>query len=156
MAGQGLRLAGNPQIAKEYHMSSDTVQVVIYDAPTAKASSCACGCGGHHDHGEHGHHDHGHHDHGHHDHGDPLAGVSLEMQARALALTLDAAFPGRVQVEYINVLADPRGPSLPQTALLGSLAYPSPLVYINGQGRFAGALLPERIREEVGKILAAR
>jgi len=126
-------------------MSSDTVQVVIYDAPTAKTSSCACGCGGHHDHG----------DHGHHDHGDPLAGVSLEMQARALALTLDAAFPGRVQVEYINVLADPRGPSLPQTALLGSLAYPSPLVYINGEGRFAGALLPERIREEVGKILAA-
>jgi hypothetical protein len=126
-------------------MSSDKVQVVIYDAPTAKASSCACGCGGHHDHG----------DHGHHDHGDPLAGVSLEMQARALALTLDAAFPGRVQVEYINVLQDPRGPSLPQTALLGSLAYPSPLVYINGEGRFAGALLPERIREEVGKILAA-
>jgi hypothetical protein len=126
-------------------MSSDTVQVVIYDAPTAKASSCACGCGGHHDHG----------DHGHHDHGDPLAGVSLEMQARALALTLDAAFPGRVQVEYINVLKDPRGPSLPQTALLGSLAYPSPLVYINGEGRFAGALIAERIREEVAKILAA-
>jgi hypothetical protein len=122
-------------------MSSETVQVVIYDAPTAKASSCACGCGGHH---------------GHHDHSDPLAGVSLEMQARALALTLDAAFPGKVQVEYINVLQDPRGPSLPQTALLASLAYPSPLVYINGEGRFAGALLAERIREEVGKILAAR
>jgi hypothetical protein len=29
-------------------------------------------------------------------------------------------------------------------------------VYINGQGRFAGALIPERIRDEVGKILAAR
>ena len=143
MSGQGLSQARNPQMAKEYGMGSDTVQVVIYDAPTAKASSCACGCGGHNDHG----------DHGHHDHGDPLAGVSLEMQARALALTLDAAFPGRVQVEYINVLKAPRGPSLPQTALLGSLAYPSPLVYINGQGRFAGALLPERIREEVGKIL---
>jgi hypothetical protein len=28
-------------------------------------------------------------------------------------------------------------------------------VYINGQGRFAGALPVERIREEVGKILAA-
>ena len=127
-------------------MSSDTVQVVIYDAPTAKASSCACGCGGHHGHG----------DHAHHDHDDPLAGVSMELQARALALTLDTAFPGQVQVEYINVLKDPRGPNLPQTALLGSLAYPSPLVYINGQGRFAGALLPERIREEVGKILEAQ
>jgi len=124
-------------------MSSDKVQVEIYDAPAAQGSSCACGCGGHHHHG----------DHSHHDHGDPLAGVSLEMQARALALTLNNAFPGQVQVEYINVLKDPRGPSLPQTALLTSLAYPSPLVYINGQGRFAGALLPERIREEVAKIL---
>jgi hypothetical protein len=82
-----------------------------------------------------------------------LAGVSLEMQAKALALTLDAAFPGRVRVEYINVLTDPRGPSLPQTALLNSKSYPTPLVYLNGQGRFAGALIPERIREEVAKIL---
>jgi hypothetical protein len=119
-------------------MTADPVLVVIYDAPAAQAESCACGCGGHHHHGEEG---------------DPLAGVSLEMQARALALTLDKAFPGKVQVEYINVLADPRGPSLPQTALLCSLSYPTPLVYINGEGRFAGAVLPERIREEVKKIL---
>jgi hypothetical protein len=119
-------------------MTPDLVQVVIYDAPAAKAASCACGCGGHHHHGESD---------------DPLAGVSLEMQAKALALTLETAFPGQVQVEYINVLKDPRGPSLPQTALLGSLAYPSPLIYINGAGRFAGALIPERIREEVAKIL---
>ena len=119
-------------------MTPDPVQVVIYDAPVAKSSSCACGCGGHHHHGGSD---------------DPLAGVSLEIQAKALALTLDAAFPGQVRVEYINVLKDPRGPSLPQTALLGSLAYPSPLIYINGAGRFAGALIPERIREEVAKIL---
>ena len=86
---------------------------------------------------------------------DPLAKVSLEFQARALALTLEREFPGRVQVEYLNVLQDPRGPDLPQTALLCSLTYPTPLVYINGQGRFAGALPVERIREEVAKILAA-
>jgi len=123
-------------------MSPDTdiVQVVIYDAPAANASGCACGCGSHgHDHNSAS--------------DDPLAGVSLEMQTKALALTLNRAFPGRVEVSYINVLADPRGLSLPQTALLNSQAFPAPLVYINGQGRFAGALLPERIREEVGKIL---
>ena len=107
-------------------MTPDMVQVIIYDAPAANPSSCACGCSGHG-----------------HDHGageDPLAKVSLEFQARALALTLEEAFPGRVQVEYLNVLQDPRGPGLPQTALLCSLTYPTPLVYINGQGRFAGAL----------------
>jgi hypothetical protein len=120
-------------------MTPDPVQVVIYDAPAAKTSSCACGCGGHHGHGEPA---------------DPLAGVSLEMQAQALALTLNAAFPGRVQVSYVNVLTDPQGPSLPQTALLNSKSFPAPLVYINGEGRFAGALVPERIRAEVGKILA--
>jgi hypothetical protein len=119
-------------------MTPDPIQVVIYDAPAAKGKSCACGCGGHHQHGEAD---------------DPLAGVSMEMQARALAMTLDTAFPGKVQVEYINVLNDVRGPSLPQTALLRSMSYPSPLIYINGEGRFAGALIPERIRDEVEKIL---
>jgi hypothetical protein len=122
-------------------MTPDIVQVVIYDAPAAPASSCACGCSGH-----------GHDHHGLSD--DPLAGVSLELQAKALALTLEAAFPGQVQVSYINVLTDPRGPSLPQTALLNAKSCPAPLVYINGQGRFAGALVPERIRDEVKKILA--
>ena len=119
-------------------MTPDMVQVVIYDAPAAQAGSCACGCGGHHGHGASD---------------DPLAGVSLEMQAKALALTLNGAFPGQVEVAYINVLTDPRGPTLPQTALLNSQAFPTPLVYINGQGRFAGALIPERIRDEVAKIL---
>ena len=123
-------------------MPPDTVQVVIYDAPAARAGSCACGCSGH-----------GHDHHGASD--DPLAGVSLEMQSKALALTLNRAFPGRVEVSYVNVLTDPRGPSLPQTALLNSQAFPTPMVYINGQGRFAGALIPERIRDEVAKILAA-
>ena len=121
-------------------MTPDTVQVVIYDAPAAQAGSCACGCSGH----------------GHDHHGasrDPLSGVSLELQTKALALTLNRAFPGRVEVTYINVLTDPRGPSLPQTALLNSQAFPTPLVYINGKGRFAGALIPERIRDEVAKIL---
>ena len=112
--------------------------------PANPAPVCGCGCD---------HHDHQGHDQASGE--DPLAKVSLEFQARALALTLEKAFPGRVQVEYLNVLKDPRGPGLPQTALLCSLTYPTPLVYINGQGRFAGALPVERIREEVAKILAA-
>ncbi len=129
--------------------ASEIVSVVIYDAPTGGAGGCGCGCGGHSHGPQHGH-DHGHH---HHEEIDPLTTANMELLTRALALTLEAAFPGRVEVEYINVLKDPRGPRLPQTALLCSLAYPTPLVYIGGQGRFAGALPVERIREEVGKIL---
>jgi hypothetical protein len=121
----------------------EVVRVEIYDAPTVGASGCGCGCD---------HHDHGHE---HPEAGDPLAKVSMEFQAKALALTLEAAFPGRVQVDYLDVLKDPRGAGLPQTSLLCSLAYPTPLVYINGQGRFAGSLPVERIREEVAKILAS-
>jgi hypothetical protein len=119
-------------------MPDHEVHVVVYDAPTAASSSCACGCGGHHQHQEDQ---------------DPLERVGMELQTKALALTLEKAFPGKVRVEYINVLQDPRAAKLPQTALLCSLAYPAPLIYINGQGRFAGALIPERIREEVGSIL---
>ena len=121
------------------------VDIVIYDAPTAASSGCACGCGGHG------------HGHGHdHSHDDPLSRVSVEMQARALAMTLERAFPGQVRVEYINVLKDPQGPHLPQTKLLYSMTYPTPLVYLNGKGRFAGALPVERIREEVEIILSGR
>jgi len=118
----------------------EKIQVVIYDAPAARAGDCGCGCGGHH----------------HPLEGDPLAGANMELQTLALALTLEAAYPGRVQVEYINVLKDPRGPGLAQTALLCSLAYPTPLIYLNGQGRFAGSLPVERIREEVGKMLESK
>ncbi len=126
--------------------SSALVQVTIYDAPTAASSSCGCGCDHHH--GPEGPSQ---------DEGvDPLAKVNMEFQARALALTLEAAFPGRVQVEYINVLKDPRGPRLPQTALLCSGAYPTPLVYLNGQGRFAGALPVERLRDEIAGLLAGK
>ena len=124
--------------------STEVVQVVIYDAPTVGAPTSGCGCGCDH---------HGHGGHDHPEGEDPMAKISMEFQARALALTLEAAFPGKVEVEYLNVLNDPRGPQLPQTPLLCSLAYPSPLVYINGRGRFAGALPVERIREEVARIL---
>ena len=124
------------------------VEVVVYDAPTLATtggSGCGCGCAGH------GHeHDH---DHGH-THEDPVSRISVQIQTQALAMTLEKSFPGRVTVEYINVLKDPRGPKLPQTALLCSLTYPPPLVYINGQGRFAGSLPVERIRDEISKHLA--
>lgn len=116
---------------------NEPLPVVIYDAPTPSSSGCACGCGGH----------------DHPDHHDHVPQVSLEIQAKALAMTLESAFPGKVRVEYINVLKDPRGPDLPVTPLLTSLTYPPPLVYIGGRGRFAGALDPERIMEEVAKCL---
>lgn len=117
------------------------VEIVIYDAPTAATSGCGCGCGGH--------------GHGHSHDDDPLSRVSVELQTRALAMTLEKAFPGQVRVEYVNVLKDPQACQLPQAKLLCSLAYPTPLVYINGRGRFAGAIPVERVREEVGKLLGA-
>lgn len=120
---------------------ANLVEVVIYDAPTAATSGCGCGCGGHG------------HAHGHRHDDDPLSRVSVELQTRALAMTLERAFPGRVKVEYVNVLKDSESCQLPQAKLLCSLAYPTPLVYINGRGRFAGAIPVERVREEVERLL---
>jgi len=127
--------------------AADMVEIVVYDAPAARRGSCDCGCDHHHGHD----HEHGH-CHEHH-HADAFEKISMEMQTRAMALTLEKEFPGKVRVEYINVLQDPRGPELPQTKLLCSLTYPSPLVYLNGQGRFAGALPVDRLREEIEAIL---
>jgi|UniRef100_A0A7V6A2Q3 hypothetical protein len=123
------------------------VEVVVYDAPAARKGGCDCGCDHHQ--GDQAGHPH------RHSHGPCLSRPNLELETLALALTLEKAFPGRVRVEYINVLQDPRGPTLPQTKLLCSLIYPPPLVYLNGKGRFAGALPVERIREEVARILAS-
>jgi hypothetical protein len=125
---------------------ADVVEIVVYDAPAARRDDCGCGCDHHHGSGE---------GHGHgHSHQDAFEKISMAMQAQALSLTLEKEFPGQVRVEYIDVTKDPRGPALPQTKLLCSLTYPSPLVYLNGRGRFAGALPVERLREEVKNLLA--
>jgi|UniRef100_A0A7V6DQD8 hypothetical protein len=130
-------------------MSPEVIEIVVYDAPAARQKGCDCGCDHH---GPDAAQVHGHR----HAHGDAFANISMEMQTRALGLTLEKEFPGKVRVEYMNVLADPRWAALPQTKLLCSLTYPSPLVYVNGRGRFAGALPVERIREEVQTLLAAK
>jgi hypothetical protein len=121
-------------------MNAPVIEIVVYDAPTPASGRCGCGCDHHHQPGQTNRHD-------------PAATINMEFQTRALALTLERAFPGKVRVDYINVLKDPRGPSLPQTKLLCSLTYPTPLVYINGRGRFAGALPVERVRDEVAALL---
>lgn len=126
-------------------MSIDKVEIVVYDAPAARQGGCGCGCGHHHGGDAHSH-----------GHRDAFEKISLDLQTRALALTMEKEFPGKVRVEYINVLQDPRGPALPQTKLLCSLTYPPPLVYLNGKGRFAGALPVERIREEVQNLLSGQ
>jgi hypothetical protein len=126
--------------------SADVVEIIVYDAPAVRRDKCGCGCDHHHGHGSgegHGH-----------SHDDAFEKISVAMQTKALALTLEKEFPGRVRVEYIDVLSDPRGPALPQTKLLGSLTYQPPLVYVNGRGRFAGSLPVERLREEVAHLLA--
>jgi len=133
--------------------AADKVEIIVYDVPAARRGVCDCGCGHHHGPGQGADHDHGPQHHHHHD---PLEKISLEMQTRAMALTLEKEFPGRVRVEYINVLQDPGARELPQAKLLCSLVYPPPLVYLNGKGRFAGALPVERIREEIQALLADR
>lgn len=122
-------------------MNAPEVEIIVYDAPTPTSGGCGCGCDHHH--GEGQHHGHSH-------------GLNLEYETRALALTLEKDFPGRVRVEYVNVLKDPQALQLPQAKLLLSLTYPSPLVYINGRGRFAGALPVERVRQEVAELLGAQ
>ena len=124
------------------------VEIIVYDAPAARQDGCGCGCDHHHGSGSGAGSGHGHHHH------DAFEQISMAMQTNALALTLEKEFPGKVRVEYIDVMSDPRGPSLPQARLLCSLAYPAPLVYVNGRGRFAGALPVERLREEVAGLLS--
>ena len=115
------------------------IVVIVYDAPTletASGSGCGCGCGGH----EHGH-EHGHQ----HDHDNPLDRISIELQTQALGLTLGKSLSGTGDGGiYQCPERSPRSKTAANCAPVFS-DLPPPLVYINGQGRFAGSLPVERI-----------
>jgi disulfide oxidoreductase YuzD len=66
---------------------------------------------------------------------------------------LEAAYPGRTSLEYVDLIISPEERSSDAGQLLESRQYPSPLVVIDGQPRFAGSIQINRIVNEVGKVL---
>ncbi len=78
---------------------------------------------------------------------------ALHEKCKELKEALDAKYPGRVSVDVIDMNTKPAETSTPGGQLLAHGQYPSPLIVIDGEPRFAGLIEINRILEEVGKIL---
>lgn len=78
---------------------------------------------------------------------------ALHDKCRELKEALDAKYPGKASVDVIDMNTNPAETSTPGGQLLAQRQYPSPLIVIDGEPRFAGLIEIKRILEEVGKIL---
>jgi disulfide oxidoreductase YuzD len=80
--------------------------------------------------------------------------IATLMQKRdELKKALEDGFPGQTSTEYVDISQSPEEKETESGKLLVSKQYPSPLVVINGEARFAGNIQVNRVVEEVRKIL---
>ncbi len=80
--------------------------------------------------------------------------IATLMQKRdELKKALEDGFPGQTSTEYVDLSQSPEEKETEAGKLLVSKQYPSPLVVINGEARFAGSIQVNRVVEEVRKIL---
>ncbi len=86
----------------------------------------------------------------------PQYAVMLQQKVAELRLALTGAFPGRVNLEYIDLRQDAAAKSGELGQLLVTKKYPTPLVVIAGQPKFAGSILVPKILKEVGQVLASK
>ena len=116
-------------------MAKDLVAVKILDLP---GSGGGCSCGG----GACGSTPSG-----------PVFIATVMQKYTELKKALEASFPGQTRTEYVDISQSPEEKETEAGKLLVSKKYPSPLVLINGEARFAGSIQVNRVVEEVKKIL---
>jgi len=78
---------------------------------------------------------------------------TLMQKCAELKKALEASFPGQTSTEYVDISQAPEEKESEAGKLLVSKQYPSPLVVINGEARFAGSIQVKQVVEEVRKIL---
>jgi len=111
---------------------SKTVSVRILDLPGGGGGCCSCGggCG-------------------------PDYAAQIKQKVDELKAALEADFPGRAGVEYVDLRQDAAEKASETGQLLVSKKYPSPLIVIDGEARFAGSILVGKIVKAVGAALAS-
>ena len=77
----------------------------------------------------------------------------LIRQCDELKAALEAGFPGQTSTAYVDISQSPEEKETEAGKLLVSGQYPSPLVVINDEARFAGSIQINQIVKEVGKLL---
>jgi hypothetical protein len=78
----------------------------------------------------------------------------MQQKVGFLESALEKAYPGRTEVLYLNLLEHPEERESPAGQLLVTGQSCSPLVLIDSEVRFAGAILISQIVKEGGRLLA--
>ena len=78
---------------------------------------------------------------------------ALLQKCSELKEAMETAIPGKTSLEVVDLNLQPEEKSSEAGRVLVSGQYPSPLVVIDGEARFAGSIQINRIVKEVGKIL---
>ncbi len=83
----------------------------------------------------------------------PEAIQLLLQKCNELKETMEAANPGKTSLEVVDLNLTSEEKDSEAGRMLVSGQYPSPLVVIDGEARFAGSIQINRIIKEVAKIL---
>ena len=78
----------------------------------------------------------------------------LQQKVKELQDDLEATYPGKTSVEYIDLSQSPEEKASESGQLLVTGKYPPPLVLLDGEPKYAGYIAVNKIVEEVGNILA--
>lgn len=84
----------------------------------------------------------------------PEYAAMLQQKVAELKAALDESYPGKAEVEYLDLREHPAEKESDLGQLLATKKYPPPLVVIDGEPKFAGSIQVKRIVKEVGTILS--
>ena len=85
----------------------------------------------------------------------PEYAAAVRHKIDELKTALTAGYPGRAQVEYVDLRNSPTELAGEHGQLLARRKYPPPLVVIDGEAKFAGSILVPKIIKAVGDALNA-
>ncbi len=85
--------------------------------------------------------------------GGPEHTAAIMRKCQELTETLESSYPGRTRTEFIDLAQTAEAKQSEAAQLLVTGQYPTPLVVIADEPRFAGSIQVNRIVKEVGKIL---
>jgi disulfide oxidoreductase YuzD len=83
----------------------------------------------------------------------PQYAAMIQQKVDELTAALQTDYPGRALVEYVNLRTAPAEKTSELGQLLVQRKYPTPLVVIGGEPKFAGSILVPKIVKEVGHVL---
>jgi len=86
----------------------------------------------------------------------PEYAAMLQQKVAELRAALAESFPGRTRLEYTDLRQDAAAKNSELGQLLVTKQYPTPLVVVAGQPKFAGSILIQKILKEVGHIVASK